>query len=472
MAPVMQVGRQGMGWVSEPLEYNPALQFPASVPIFDSMRSTDGHVGSVLEAMTLPILRARWDLTGDDVRDEVMTLCRTELGINAPGEARTRRRREGISWKNHLSDCVSPLLWSGFMVFEQVYQVSPPRAGQESVGLDQVVHLRKLAPRLPRTITGFQLGRDGGLESVTQTNPDMFALEDVKIPVRQLVVYTNKKEGADFSGRSVLRTAYRDWLMKDIYIRLDAQAAERNSMGIPVLTITDSSQQGDAERIGAEYRAGANAFVVKPVGVGLELMGVTGSTIDLTAKIKYLDESIAQSALAMFLTLGHDAGARSLGDTFYSGVFLPAVQSIADYIAEVATEHIIRDLVEQNFGPDEPYPVMTAGDLTANQGVEPAVLQSLAAAGLITPDGKLEASLRTRLGLPEQDEATARVPAVPPMPGRAPAAAPQEQAAADDVPFVDGWTDPIVPATLSQDPLDRATALLAQMVEHRKRGHV
>jgi hypothetical protein len=122
----------------------------------------------------------------------------------------------------------------------------------------------------------------------------------------------------------------------------------------------------------------------------------------------------------MFKTLGHDSGARSLGDTFVD-IFTQAVQSIANYFARVATEHIIRDLVELNFGPEEPYPTLSPGDLSANRAITTTALKELVDAGIIRPDDKLEAFMRATTGLPAVDTGTTRTapaPAAPAVPAK------------------------------------------------------
>ena len=103
--------------------------------------------------------------------------------------------------------------------------------------------------------------------------------------------------------------------------------------------------------------------------------------------------------------MGHDSGARSLGETFLK-VALRASQEIADLIADTFTEHVIRDLVELNWGEGTPYPVLSPGDIVANGDTDSAVLVDLAGAGLITPDAELEKHLRAQHGLPELDPTT------------------------------------------------------------------
>ncbi len=408
-------GKGPQRYETDPLEYNPDLQFPLSIPVYDAMRSQESHIGSVLQAVTLPIISARWRLVGDDVRPEVMELCRTELGLPLPGQSRVRRRREGIVWKNHVAEVAETLCWAGFIPFEQVYIVSPPRPDQKDIGLSEVVHLRKLAPRLPRSIIGIQVARDGGLVGVEQTNPDpKKSDEPLLIPVERLVMYVHRKEGSDWSGRSMLRTAYKNWLIKDVLLRLDAQAAERNSMGVPKFTIADENQRASADEQGRNFRSGAESRLILPPEVGFELVGVTGSLIDLTPRIEYQDREMSRAALAMFLDLGHEGGlgnGGALGDTFYTDVFLPSLQPLADYIGETATEHIIRDLVELNYGPDEPYPMLIPGDLKTNRDVSTEVIGALVSAKIITPDDALEDHFRERNGLPPVDKETSRTPA-------------------------------------------------------------
>jgi hypothetical protein len=395
-------------FVIEPLDPNPDLHFPASITIYDEMRTTDGQVGSLLSAINLPILAARWQLQGANVRPEVMKFVQTELGIDVPDEALERRRGQGIVWLDHLETALLALPF-GFMPFEQVYEAGPPTAEQEGLGDDMLLHLRKLAPRLPRTISTIHVGRDGGLAGISQPPLDPKAKDDIFIPVDRLVFYVHKREGADWTGRSILRTVYKNWMIADKILRLSAQIIERNGMKVPVVYYDPQKvSKAEAEQLVQDFRAGATAGAAMPDGgAKIELVGGEGSTVDPLPHMKYHDEKIAESSLAMFKTLGHDAGARSLGDTFVD-IFTQAVQSIANYFSRVATEHIIRDLVELNFGPEEPYPSLTAGDLAANRAITTSALKELVDAKIITPDEPLEAFMRAANGLPAPDPDTAR----------------------------------------------------------------
>jgi len=397
-------------WEIDPLERSYELKFPHSIAVYDRMRSEDGHVGSVMSALTLPVIKADWQIDSSGVDERVARFVRSELGLPAPGEAQARRRRQGISWRVHVEQACHQL-WAGFMPFEQVYGIGPANADQEGFDGD-VIHLRKLAPRLPRTITRIATEADGGLKAIYQQLNDHTGggRREIEIGVERLVFYSHKMEGADWSGRSILRQAYKHWLIKDVLLRLDAQAAERNSMGVPTMEYdpAEPGQQETARQVVTNLRAGHSAGAHYPAGMNLKIQGVQGQTVDLIPRIKYNDQEISRSALAMFMDLGHDRGSQSLGETFH-GVFMDAVQSFADSIAEVATEHIIRDLVELNFGPDEPYPTLTPGDLKASEGINSESLTRLVTAGVVRADDDLEAYIRTQNGLPAAKAETARV---------------------------------------------------------------
>lgn len=187
-----------------------------------------------------------------------------------------RESRQGISWRQHPGD-VLMMVWAGFMPFEQVYEVAPARPGQEAIGLSNIIHLRKLAPHLPRSIQEIRAETDGGLKSLVQAG--VSDGKPVVIPVENLLMYMHGMEGADWYGRSILRIAYKNWLIVDTLTRHDAQAGERPSMGIPVVKYTDEGDPDTAEQISTNIRAGATSRIsFKDGAYDVSVMGVQGNT--------------------------------------------------------------------------------------------------------------------------------------------------------------------------------------------------
>lgn len=407
-APTTELGTPGVATVGgflDTWEDTPELTFPASAKVYDAMRR-DAQLDSIMRAITLPIRRAGRRLSGDDVRPEVMALVRDELGLDEDGNGRRRRRRQGVVFAEVVRHALLMLPF-GFLPMEQVYEVGPPAPGT-SIGRDGLVaHLRKLGPRMPRSLTAIDVARDGGLDGIRQLVPragNVPGWEEVRIPVERLVYFVNDREGGDWTGRSLFRSAYGHWLIKQRLMRLGPVIVERNGMGVPVVYYPPDGSKTEAQAIATRFRAGESAGAALPDGYRLELVGVSGSTKDELPLVKYHDEAMGRSALAMFLNLGHDNGARALGDTFVD-YFVMANDTIAEEVATTITEYVIRDLVELNFGPDEAYPELVFDAINAESTPTADALKALADAGLLGPiDEDLYGEVRRRYGLPKLAE--------------------------------------------------------------------
>jgi hypothetical protein len=377
------------------------LRWPLSMMVYDRMGKTDGQTSSTLRAIGLPIRRATWRVPkGGQVDTRVRDLVEVTFGLQVDDQGRRRRARQGISFDEHIRHALLMLRY-GHMPFEQVYDLGPPPPG--ITGVPPVIgNLHKLSPRMPRTLTGIDVERDGGLQGIRQLVPDVNGfLREEKIGVESLVMYVNEKEGADWLGTSLLRSAYKNWLIKDQLLRLSAQAAERNSMGLPVVGFGAGGTRGEALRIGRRIRAGEDAAVAVPDGYTFKLQAVEGERMDLLPLIEYHNQEIGRNALAMFLNLGHDGGLGqgSLGDTFVDFFNLAEWALVAE-LEEYLTEYAVRDFVALNFGPDEPYPTIVADEIEPGGTLTSDAIATLVTAGVLTADDDLEDWIRRRGGAP------------------------------------------------------------------------
>lgn len=386
------------------------LQFPNSLVTFDKMRS-DPQIAGVLEALAQPVLNAEWALDGRGVPDNVVEFIRTELALPTPEQPLADPEHEGVHILDHIAEATDTMLWAGFFAAEQTYTVSPPTPAQAGLGLpSEVRHLRKLAPRPPRTIQQIKTARDGGLEAIVQVPLDSRD-PDIVIPVKQLVFYSHKRIGGAWEGQSVLRPVYRPWAMKDMYLRLDLAAVERHSSGYWIGKTRDTKRRDALMDTLAGLRNGDEATAVIDPDDEATLVSVNGQLVNVVERLNYLDQEIGKSALAMFIDLGHDNGARSLGEV-HLRVFYTKVKALAGYIARIITQHVIRDLVRLNFPAGTPYPILTPGDISAQHGAAPETIRELMNAGALTYDRTLEDHVRAKNGIPslpapEEEEGTA-----------------------------------------------------------------
>jgi hypothetical protein len=418
---------------TEDTETNPDLQWPKSIDVFDKMRREDSQVGSVLKAVTLPIRSAAWMIDPNGARDEVVQLIATDLGLPVKGEEpraaiRTRGR---FSWNEHLRMVLLQLIY-GHSFFEQVYEIQDGRA-----------HLKKLAWRPSRSITKIDVAPDGGLISISQQGD---FTKDIKIPVDRLVAYVNDREGANWIGQSLLRNAYKNWLLKDRMLRAQALTVERNGLGVPVYTAAEppadatteeiekwnAAEKESGQKLTTGFRAGDAAGASLSYGAKLELMGVTGDLPDTDKPIRYHDEQIARAVLAHFLNLGTQTGSWALGSTF-ADFFTGSLNALATQIQDTTQQHVVEDLVDANWGPAEPAPRLVFKAIGTEYPPTAEAIKALIEAGAITLDDPLEAYLRATYGLPVRDPATTRpTPAAagvpdPPAPTVPPAADPDEE---------------------------------------------
>ncbi len=407
-APVNEIGYAATSngwWATDDQETTPELQWPRSVAVYEQMRRADAQVASVLRAVTLPVRRTPWRIDPAGARDEVVRLVADDLGLPIVGETPQPlpRTRDRFSWAEHLRLALLMLPF-GHMPFEQVYRID-----------GRYARLRKLAPRLPVTIEHFDVADDGGLISITQYST-MTSKRTRPIPVNRLVVYVHDREGGNWLGSSLLRPAYKHWLIKDRLLRVQAQTIERNGMGVPLYKAQAGATPDDIAKGAAmaqAWRAGEAAGSAVPDGADLILRGVEGDLPDADKPIRYHDEQIARAVLAHFLNLGTQTGSWALGTTF-ADFFTLSLQTLAQQIADVATQHVVEDLVDLNFGESEPAPRIVFDEIGSRQAATAAALKALIDAGAITLDPTLEESLRQQYGLPPAEPGTTRVPAQPP----------------------------------------------------------
>jgi len=389
-------------------ETNPALVWPKSIDVFDKMRREDSQVGSVLRAVTFPIRRTTWMIDPAGARDEVVDLIADSFGLPVKGKATTAplRSKDRFDFDEHLRLALLELVF-GHSVFEQVYRLDE----------QGMARLRKLAWRPPRTISKWDVAADGGLIAIEQQST--IGGNKVRIPVEKLVVYVNEREGANWLGTSLLRTAYKNWLLKDRTLRAQAVGVERNSLGVPVYkgaplpnngeNMSDAeilewvkTQKDDGLVVAKSIRSGQDAGASIPNGADLALMGVTGQRTDTDKPIRYHDEQIARAVLAHFLNLGSETGSWALGSTF-AEFFVGSLNAVALHIANTCQAHVVEDLVDANFGPTEPAPRLVPATIGEEQPATAEAIKALIDAKAITPDASLEEYLRQRYKLPVMD---------------------------------------------------------------------
>jgi hypothetical protein len=427
-------GTWGQGLLTDWWETTADLIWPQSVITYGRMRH-DPQISGVLKAYVLPILRANWWVDPTGCRDQVVQHVSDDLGVRILGDDTkgAPARRRGVQWGRHLRDAVYNRLVYGHMPFELRYRIDGTQPGD--------CHLDHLGARMPWTLAQIHLDDQAQITEVVQTT------QDKPLPANRLLWYVNEKEGANWAGISMLRPVFGAWLIKHEVMRVHATSMRRFGMGVPTVTAPPGATVGqvtEAQQLAAAMRVGDQSGVGLPQGFKFALEGLTGSVPDALGFLKWIDQVIAKMALAGLVELGQtDNGSRALGETFMD-LFMLSLQAVADDLALTATSGqdgmpgIVTDLVDLNWGEDEPAPRLVCSDVGENYEVTAEAIGKLAQYGALSPDPALDEHVRKVWRLPERTtewEPTSRGIPAPGAPA-GPVAVPGETGLPSDAPDV------------------------------------
>jgi hypothetical protein len=369
-------------------EETPELRWPLSVLVYDRMRRQDAQVASTLRAMTGPIVNTQTRVDGTGCRDEVTLDVAKNFGLPIVGAgdedfSENLRGRDRFSWTEHKRLALLMLPF-GHSFFEQVYRYD------ETTGRFRV---RKYGPRLPRTIAKVNTARDGGLVSIEQ-----YALSvadgGATLPVSRLIAYVLEREGGNWLGQSLLRSAYKNWLLKDRGLRTWATSIDRNGIGIPDYEAAGRGKSLDAgQQIATDMRAGDNSGVARPNGSKLELLGVTGTAArhrEVRGLPRHADRPVRARPLPQPRRPDGRPG-RLVQPRQRPGRHLPPrPRDRRPGAAQHRQRPRIEDLVDINFGPDEPAPRLVDDPI----GMSLTELDRVRAAAGLSSDADLTKFLR------------------------------------------------------------------------------
>lgn len=388
-------GTWGQGLLNEWFETAADLIWPQSVITYGRMRH-DPQIKAVLGGYRMPLTRATWVIDPAGCRDEVAQRVSEDLGLSVLGDDGKPRpaRRRGVDWYRHLREAINYIIF-GHMPFERRYEPQP----------DGYMRLINLGARMPWTISSMHLDDTGQLDYIEQNT------QREPIPAERLVWYVNEQEGSNWAGMSCLRPAFGAWLLKHETWRVNATSIRRFGMGVPTVEAPAGATQQQvvqAQQLASSMRAGDQSGMGLPQGFKATLMGLTGSVPDALGFIRYLDQAIAKMMMMGMIELGQtETGSRALGESFFD-LFQLALQGMADEIASTATSGhpgtpgIITDLVDQNWGEDEPCPKLVCTDVGENYDITAEALRTLTQSGALSPDPALDDWIRKTWRLPKR----------------------------------------------------------------------
>lgn len=366
--------------------------------IITRMMKSDATVRAIYYVVTLPLESANWDVDVDEDANP-QDKKTAEIVKKMLFEEMT------ITWQDFIRQALLCLPY-GFSVFEKVFE--PDRE-------NGIIKLRKLAPRIQKTIKKWLTDETGGLSGVEQRayyiQGTKTLYKTVQIPVDKLVVFTYRQEGSNFEGDPMLRPAYKHWFMKDKLYLIQAVGLERHALGIPVIYLPRGASPADkeyAKQIVKTWRAHEEAGAVFPEGVKVDNITGTIQSQALELAIKHHDSEIAKSVLAQFLQLGTGSSGSWALSKDQSDFFLMSLNSIASFVCDRVNRFVIKPLVDMNaskWGKPEHYPKLKCTEISKTSNMETlSALSQLLSAGIVKVDKDMEDWARKTFSLPPKGE--------------------------------------------------------------------
>ena len=395
-------------------EFLPELRGAKGAEVYTEMADNDSTVGAILFAI-----------------ENLMRHC--EFTIEPAGnKTEDKKAAEFVqgclddmchTWTDTLSEILSFITY-GWSYHEIVYKRRMGRKpGADSSKYDDgLIGWKKLPIRSQETLHEWKYREHTddliGMEQWTTTDCDMV---NVVIPIDKALHFVTRSRKSNPEGRSILRTAYRDWYFKKRIQEIEGVGIERDLAGFPTLTAPEGMDLWDsedkemqaalanAERIVTGIRRDSREGLVMPFGWELNLLS-TGSRrqFDTNQIIERYNKQIATSVLTDFVLLGHESvGSFALADN-KTKMFALAVGTYLDIICEVFNNQAIPRLIDLNgehFKGITDYPYMKHGDIEdANLDKIGAFIQQMVGTGTLTPDDELEDYIRQIASLPERKD--------------------------------------------------------------------
>jgi hypothetical protein len=399
------VGRAGtLTWAGRVYEdYKSELSGRDGCATYERMRRSDPQVGMTLRAMKLPIYQAKWDVVAseddEELGEEIALAVKKMLFAGGPA-----------GWRSVLRHACL-MLDFGFSVLEEVWEVRDrPDYMRDLKAPPKMLWLAGLEPRLPVTVDQW-LGLDKepfkltGIQQVLRTG----GKTPPPIPAENCLIFTNEKEGDNYEGRSILRTAYKPWWYAENLEKFDAMGLERAAIGVPHihyesldgLTVEQATERAD--KVLSHLNANETGWMVTFPGQVFNLHGNEYKNDAIRSSIRAHKREISVNAIMQFMELGAESSSGSRATASEQRApFDLAELALADEVGETIAGQTIEDIVKYNWGERPGYPSLSASGVLDTDMVDMAkIIQALATSGTLIPDDDLEDWARDMCHMPK-----------------------------------------------------------------------
>ena len=393
-------------------EFLPELNGLKGIKVYKEMASNDDTVGSILFAIKMLIRHVTWSVepggsgTKDEEAAEFIEGCMDDMAN---------------TWTDTISEILSFLTY-GWSYHEICYKRRNGKSRNRELNskyTDGLIGWSKLPIRSQDTLYRWEYDENDNLIGMTQQPPPSYDL--LTIPITKAMLFRTESSKDNPEGRSILRNAYRSWYFKRRMQEIEAIGIERDLAGLPIIYVPDELQIYDEDDKEAQKIYAALVTMVKnirrnefeglvlPSSYKAELLSSGGSRqFDTSGVITRYSTAIAQTVMADFIQLGHEAVGSFALSSDKTQMFGMAISSFLDIICETFNNQAIPALIDLNgshFAGIEDYPILTHADVSDRNLTELSTfLKDMVSTGIIIPDEQLEDYVRESANLPERTD--------------------------------------------------------------------
>jgi hypothetical protein len=400
-------------------EFLPELAGKGALRLYKEFSTNDPVASSLLFSIKMMARKTNWRVepASEDARDIEAALF-LEQCMNDMSRP----------WKEVISEILSMIQY-GHAPMELTYKMrSGPNEDEHYLGsryTDNYVGWQSIALRSQDTVLKWEFYPNGEIKGMWQLAPPEYKL--TYIPWSKMLLFRTDYSKNNPEGKSILRGAIRPWMFKKHLEEIEAIGAERGVSGIPIAWVPTNIAAPDIDddaamaareaykSLVANIRRDSQEGIVFPLVYDekgnklfdLTLLSTQGNeTGNIGVMIERKSREILQVCLAEFIMLGAGkSGSFALSQTKVD-LFLQAIGSYLDSIAEVFNSHAIPRLFALNpqFKVEE-FPRLE------HEGIKDVDLKNMSeyvskliGAGAMQPDEGLSDFLRTTAGLPAMVE--------------------------------------------------------------------
>jgi hypothetical protein len=238
--------------------------------------------------------------------------------------------------------------------------------------------------RSQETLFMWEFDQDSKAVVMQQMAPPDYKIR--RIPLGKCLLFRTQVAKNNPEGRSILRNAWTSYYLKKNIQVFEGIGIERDLAGYPVITTIEPDpargiappdlwNAGDPQAVALlasmkqlmrSVRRDEQEGMVLPWWAKFQLLS-TGSrrAFDTNAIIQRYDQRIAQSMLADFVMLGHEAvGSKAMAATKI-GLFTSALGSFIDNACAVINRYAVTLIMQANAWPEELTPSLEHGEVEA-----------------------------------------------------------------------------------------------------------